>query len=78
VPPARYPASTERLVALREEVEAAPLDATPASDVASEPLGADGVMHLVDACDGDAEMRADLLAAGAAACSLKVAQRKVE
>ena len=54
------------------------VDATPLRDVASEPLGAEPVEDFVDASDGEAEMRADPLAASAAACSLKVAQRKVE
>jgi hypothetical protein len=35
-------------------------------------------MHLVDASDGEADMRADPLAAGAAPCSLKVSHRKLE
>jgi hypothetical protein len=41
-------------------------------------LRAESVEDFVDASDGDAQMRADPLAAGAAACSLKVAQREVE
>ena len=53
-------------------------DATPASDVASETLRAEAVEDFVDASDGDAEMRADSLAAGATPGSLKIAQGKVE
>jgi len=41
-------------------------------------LRAEAVEDFVDASDGDAEMRADPLAAGAAPCSLKIAQGKVE
>lgn len=40
-------------------------------------LRAEAVEDFVDASDGDAEMRADLLAAGAAACSLKVARARL-
>jgi hypothetical protein len=45
-------------------------DATPARGVASATLRAEDVMHLVEARDRDAEMRADSLAACAATCGV--------
>jgi hypothetical protein len=75
-----YPSENGRVVPLtdRSRDNHGERDATPASDVASEPLRAEAVEDFVDASDREAQMRADPLAASAAACSLKVSHRKLE